>query len=99
MKPTLLIIATAVALLAATSTMRVIRKPEPAAVLQFAGSILLMIMVLTHIAEAFSLVPEMGWGRPDTPGHYLDLVSAVAGLALLLAGMSLRAIGILRRAA
>lgn len=73
MKPTLLIIAGAVAVL--------------------------VIMVLTHIAETYSLVPQMGWGRPDTPGHYVDLVSAIAGLALVLAGVSLRAIGIGRRTA
>jgi hypothetical protein len=30
------------------------------------------------------LLPGMGWGLPASPGHYLDLVSAVAGGALLL---------------
>jgi hypothetical protein len=47
-------------------------------------------MVLTHIAEALSLVPQMGWGRANTPGHYLDLASAAAGIVLLMAGISLR---------
>lgn len=28
---------------------------------------------------------QLGWGRPHTPGHYLDLISATLGLVLLLA--------------
>jgi hypothetical protein len=32
----------------------------------------------------------MGWGQPDSPGHYLDLVSAIAGIALLLAASVFR---------
>jgi hypothetical protein len=27
----------------------------------------------------------MGWGLPDSPGHYLDLTSAISGAVLLLA--------------
>jgi hypothetical protein len=34
-------------------------------------------------AEAFHLLPRMGWGLPNTPGHYLDLCSAITGLILL----------------
>jgi hypothetical protein len=33
------------------------------------------------------LFSRMGWGLPDSPGHYLDFVSAVLGCALLIAGM------------
>jgi hypothetical protein len=36
-----------------------------------------MIVVLTHIAEAFHIFPAMGWGKPNSAGHYLDLVSAI----------------------
>jgi uncharacterized membrane protein YjfL (UPF0719 family) len=89
-KPTLLVIAATVALLTVFSAIRVIREPALAAVLQLLGAILLVVMVLTHIAEALSLVPQMGWGRPNTPGHYLDLASAAAGIVLLMAGISLR---------
>jgi branched-subunit amino acid transport protein len=35
----------------------------------------LAVVVLTHIAEKLNLFPVMGWGLPDSPGHYLDLVS------------------------
>jgi hypothetical protein len=47
-------------------------------------------MVLTHVAEAMSWIPGMGWGLPNSPGHYLDLLSAIAGVALLLAAGVLR---------
>jgi hypothetical protein len=42
-------------------------------------------MVLTHVAERLHLSPGMGWGLPDSPGHYLDFISAVLGCALLIA--------------
>jgi hypothetical protein len=47
----------------------------------------LAVVVLTHIAEKLSLFPAMGWGLPDSPGHYLDLTSAVLGTVLLIAGI------------
>jgi hypothetical protein len=47
----------------------------------------LVVVVLTHIAEEFKLFPVMGWGLPDSPGHYLDLISAVLGIVLLIAGI------------
>jgi len=36
--------------------------------------------------SGFRLFPAMGWGRPDSPGHDLDLASAVLGIGLLVAG-------------
>jgi hypothetical protein len=47
----------------------------------------LAVVVLTHIAEKLNLFPVMGWGLPDSPGHYLDLISAVLGTVLLVAGI------------
>ena len=47
----------------------------------------LVIVVLTHVAEMLHVFPGMGWGLPDSPGHYLDLVSAVLGSILLIAGV------------
>jgi hypothetical protein len=32
----------------------------------------------------------MGWGLPSSPGHYLDLFSAIDGVALLLAALLVR---------
>jgi len=51
--------------------------------LQLFGLACLIIVVLTHIAEAFHLFPSMGWGLPNSAGHYLDFVSAILGCILL----------------
>lgn len=51
------------------------------------GFVCLAIVVLTHVAEELHMLPGMGWGLPDSPGHYLDLVSAVLGTMLLIAGI------------
>jgi hypothetical protein len=53
---------------------------------QLLGAVCLVIIVLTHIAEVFQIFPTMGWGRPNSAGHYLDLVSAILGSTLLLLG-------------
>jgi hypothetical protein len=48
------------------------------------GLACLLMVVLTHVAEAFHIFPAMGWGLPNSMGHYLDLVSAILGASLLL---------------
>jgi hypothetical protein len=58
-------------------------KPRVAAVLMLLGSGSLIVVVLTHVAEALHIFPSMGWGLPHSAGHYLDLVSAILGCALL----------------
>ena len=50
---------------------------------QLFGSFCLVAVVLAHVAEAFHLLPAMGWGLPNTAGHYLDLLSAIIGVILL----------------
>jgi hypothetical protein len=50
------------------------------------GSTCLIVVVLTHVAEALHIFPSMGWGMPDSAGHYLDLMSAVLGTVLLSLG-------------
>ena len=50
-----------------------------------AGCVCLIVVVLTHVAEWLQIFPGMGWGMPNSPGHYLDLVSAIIGTILLLA--------------
>ena len=57
------------------------------------GAVCLTIVVLTHVAETFGLFPSMGWGQPDSAGHYLNLVSAIFGCALLLVGLLGRVLG------
>jgi hypothetical protein len=49
---------------------------------QLLGAFCLTIVVLAHVAEALGLFPRIGWGLPDSAGHYVNLVSAVAGLIL-----------------
>ena len=41
------------------------------------GIAFLFVVVLTYVAERWHFFPEMGWGLPNSPGHYLDLVSAI----------------------
>lgn len=53
---------------------------------QLLGAGCLGMVVLTHISENFHFFPEMGWGRPNSAGHYLDLTCAILGLFLLLSG-------------
>jgi len=54
--------------------------------LQLVGAVCLLIVVLAHVCEASHLFPRMRWGEPDSPGHYLDLSSAIAGITLLSSG-------------
>src|SRR6516225_547976 len=54
--------------------------------LQLLGAACLLIVVLTHVAEAFRIFPALGWGLPNSAGHYLDLASAILGCTLLLLG-------------
>ena len=54
--------------------------------LQLSGLTFLIVVVLAHVAESFQIFPAMGWGKPATAGHYLDLMSAVLGCTLLSLG-------------
>lgn len=47
------------------------------------------VMALTHVFERFSILPELGWGRPQSVGHFIDLVAALLGVALVTAGFVL----------
>jgi amino acid permease len=62
--------------------------------LQLVGAGCLTVVVLTHICEAFDSIPWMRWGLPNSAGHYLDLLSAVLGLALFSIGYLSHAIEI-----
>ena len=59
-----------------------LRARTVASILQLLGAAFLGLVVLAHVAEALNLAAPMGWGLPDSAGHYLDLASAVAGLTL-----------------
>ncbi|HYP65442.1 MAG TPA: hypothetical protein VEQ14_03790 [Steroidobacteraceae bacterium] len=61
-----------------------------ASTLQALGLICFGVMALTHAFEAFAIFPTLGWGQPHSVGHYVDLVAALSGVALTLAGFALR---------
>jgi hypothetical protein len=52
----------------------------------------LLVVVLAHVSEALRLFPWMLWGRPDSVGHFVDLLSAVLGLTLFPIGYLLHAL-------
>jgi len=68
-----------------------------ARILGLGGGICWLVVVLTHIAERLHVLPGMGWGLPNSPGHYLDLISAVAGTFLILAAFGVFLISIRHR--
>jgi len=51
-----------------------------------------MVVVLTHVSEAFHLFPWMDWGSEHSVGHYLDFGSAVLGLMSFPVGYLLHAL-------
>ena len=71
-------------------SLALLRRKAPWAALQLIGATCLVIVVFTHFCEALRLFPGMGWGGEDSPGHYLDLSSAVLGLTLFPAGYLIR---------
>lgn len=78
----LLGIAVPACLLLAGSVILFSRRRSAASGLQLIGSAGLMLVVLTHLAEAFDLIPVMRWGAENSAGHYLDLGSAILALTL-----------------
>lgn len=61
-------------------------------VLQLLGAGCLVLVPVTHVAEALHLFPAMGWGLEHSPGHYLDLCSAACGLTVFPIGHLLHAL-------
>jgi len=84
------VIALPVVVLLGLSVARFVSTRSASATLQLLGAACLVIVVLTHVAEASGLFPVMGWGEPHSVGHYFDLTSAVLGVALLLAALLTR---------
>ena len=59
-------------------------------VLQLLGTACLLVVVLTHVAEAVHLFPFMHWGDEHSAGHYLDLSSVILGVTLFPLGLVFR---------
>jgi hypothetical protein len=66
------------------------QRKTPGSALQLLGATFLVVVVLTHVCEALGLFAGMGWGAEHSPGHYLDLGSAVLGLTLFPAAYLIR---------
>jgi protein-S-isoprenylcysteine O-methyltransferase Ste14 len=79
------VLALPLALLLGFSIVRLARARTLSAWLQLLGAGCLLVVVLTHVAEALHIVPSMGWGEPHSLGHYADFASALLGITLLLA--------------
>jgi hypothetical protein len=60
--------------------------------LQLFGAGCLVLVPVTHVAEALHLFPWMHWGLEHSAGHYLDLCGAALGLTLFPIGYLLHAI-------
>jgi hypothetical protein len=69
-----------------------IRARTPYSLLQLIGAGCLVLVVLTHVAEALHLFPSMGWGGEHSVGHYVDLASALFGATLFPTGYLLGAV-------
>ncbi len=61
-----------------------------ASTLQALGLLCFGVMALTHAFEVFGIFPTLGWGQPRSAGHYIDLIAALSGVVLTVAGFALR---------
>jgi hypothetical protein len=61
-----------------------------ASTLQAMGLSCFGVMALTHAFEAFGFFPTLGWGQPRSVGHYIDLIAALSGVALMVGGFAFR---------
>ena len=71
-----------VCLLFSGSIVLFVRRKHAACFLQILGAGGLLIVIFAHICEALQLLPGMRWGLEHSPGHYLDLFSAIMGFTL-----------------
>jgi hypothetical protein len=69
-----------------------LREKTLCSLLQLLGAGGLVVVVLTHVAEALKLFPWMQWGLEHSVGHYLDFGSAVLALTLFPIGYLLGAL-------
>ena len=87
----LLVLAPTLLLLLGTAALYV-RTKAAAALVQALGAACLLVVVLAHLCEALNLLPFMGWGAEGSVGHYIDVASAVSGIALVAIGSLLHAV-------
>lgn len=88
--PKVIVIAIPVLIALVGSAVTFAREKTTFAFVQLAGAICLLVVIFAHVSEALNILPSMGWGRPNTVGHYIDLASAIAGVVLLGVGYAAR---------
>ena len=86
MLPRVIVISIPILIAFGASAIAFVREGTPIALVQLAGAVCLLVVMFAHISEAFGLFPSTGWGQPNSPGHYIDLVSAITGVILLAVG-------------
>ena len=69
-------------MLLAGSVVLFIREKSVSCFLQLIGAGCLIAVIFAHVSETLQLLPWMGWGLPQSVGHYVDLWSAVLGVTL-----------------
>ena len=79
-KPLIALVPTSTLL--AGSIVLIVRERTVCSFLQLLGAGCLVVVALAHISESLRVFPWMRWGFEDSPGHYLNLLSAVLGLTL-----------------
>jgi hypothetical protein len=79
-------------MLVSGSVVLFLRGKSVSSFLQLLGAGCLVVVVLTHVAEALHLFPWMHWGQEHSAGHYLDFSGAVLGLTLFPIGYLLHAL-------
>ena len=89
----LLGIGVSASLLLAGSIVLFFKEWSASSFLQLLGAGGLALVVLTHFAEAFDLLPWMRWGLDNSLGHYLDLGSAALAVTLFPTGYLIYALG------
>jgi hypothetical protein len=92
MLPKALIALIPVGVLFVGSVVLFFKKKTISTFLQLLGAACLVVVVVTHVCEAFYLFPSMHFGREHSVGHYLDFWSAVLGLSLFPVGYLLHAL-------
>lgn len=83
---TLILIGAAVAGAFVVSAAQFAREQSISRCLRLIGSVFLLVVVACHLAEKFQWFAWMDWGLLDSPGHYVDLVSAILGVNLFAGG-------------
>lgn len=78
------------------SSIMLVKETRAWSVLQFVGTVGMMMVLFTHLCEALQLFPWMQWGQGTSIGHYLDLSSAVLGVTFFPLGYLLHALAIKR---